>query len=253
MDNVKALIFDVFGTVVDWRSSVVAELEVLGKQHGVASDTDWNKFAQQWRSGYIKNTRRIAAGASGPLNVDAMHREILEDLLSSSEWSHIGPLWDEKTRQHLNLVWHRLNGWPDAVEGLHALKKQAIIATLSNGNVRLLIDMAKHAGLPWDMVFSTELFNTFKPSPKAYLEAMRHLSLPPENCAMVAAHIYDLRAAGSLGMTTIYVRRPHEDGDAIQLDLDVKSKEDGGEVDCVVDSFTELAEILARAAPAGEN
>ncbi|KDR73168.1 hypothetical protein GALMADRAFT_72635 [Galerina marginata CBS 339.88] len=246
MQPIKALLFDVFGTVVDWRSSVVAELKALGEKHGIDPGTDWGKFAQEWRNGYLQNTRRIADGGSGPQNVDTMHREILDDLLKSSEWSHIGPLWDEPTREHINLAWHRLNGrWPDTVEGLHALKKQTIISTLSNGNVRLLVDMAKHAGLPWDMVFSTELFNTFKPNPKAYLEAIRHLSLPPENCAMVAAHIYDLRAARSHGLRTIYVRRPDEDTEALKTVPEVKGKADGGEVDYVVDSFTELAKILA--------
>jgi len=247
MQPFEALLFDVFGTVVDWRSSVVAELETLGKKHGIDPGTDWGKFAQQWRNGYSQNTRRIAAGASGPQNVDTMHKEILDDLLKSPEWILVGLLWDERTRQDLNLAWHRLNGWPDTVEGLHALKKQTIIATLSNGNVRLLVDMAKHAGLPWDMIFSTELFNTFKPNPKAYLEAIRHLSLPPESCAMVAAHIHDLRAAGSLGLRTIYVRRPNEDAEALKTEGEVKSKAEGGEVDYVVDSFTELAKILAAA------
>ncbi|KAF8154892.1 haloacid dehalogenase [Crassisporium funariophilum] len=248
MHKIKALVFDVFGTVVDWRSSIIAELEIIGEKHGIAAGTvDWTKFAQDWRSGYMENTRRIAAGASGSLNVDVMHREILEEMLRSSEWSHIGPKWDEETRKHLNLAWHRLKGWPDTVDGLYALKKQVILATLSNGNIRLLVDMAKHSDLPWDMVFSTELFNTFKPSPKAYLETMRHLSLEPENCAMVAAHIFDLRAAGSLGMTTVYVRRPNEDGDAMEHNVNVKSKKDGGEVDYVVDSFAELAEVIERA------
>ncbi|KAJ3505587.1 hypothetical protein NLJ89_g7336 [Agrocybe chaxingu] len=250
MHDVKALIFDVFGTVVDWRSSVVGELRVLGEKHGAPTDTDWHKFAQAWRSGYMTNTRNIAAGrASGPLNVDAMHRQILDELLSSAEWASVGRLFDEDARQHLNLAWHRLDGWPDTVEGLRALKKQLIIATLSNGNVRLLVDMAKHADLPWDVIFSTELFDTFKPNPKAYLEAMRHLSLAPENCAMVAAHIFDLRAAASLGMKTVYVRRPDEDADAVKTGVGVKSKKDGGEVDCVIDSFTELATILQTQRP----
>ncbi|KAF9479218.1 haloacid dehalogenase [Pholiota conissans] len=242
MAPIKAFLFDVFGTVVDWRSSVVAELETLGKEHGQSAD--WGKFAQEWRNGYLKTTRLIAEGtAAGPLNVDAMHKKILDSLLSEQEWAHLGSAWDEKTRQHLNLVWHRLNAWPDSVEGLQALKKHAIIATLSNGNVRLLIDMAKHAGLPWDTIFSTELFNTFKPNPRAYTEAMRHLSLPPENCAMVAAHIYDLRAAASQGMLTVYVPRLGED--APELQKEVKAKADGGDVDYVLSSFAELAGLAA--------
>ncbi|KAF9554031.1 haloacid dehalogenase [Agrocybe pediades] len=265
MDEVEALVFDVFGTVVDWRSSVAAELQALGKEHGVSSDTDWVKFVNQWRMGYITNTsvvplvgsfggiffsnlsRRIAEGGSGPLNVDVLHKETLEGMLDSPEWSHVGRAWDAQVRESINLAWHRLNGWPDTVEGLQALKRLKIISTLSNGNVRLLVDMAKHAKLPWDMIFSTELFGTFKPSPKAYLSACHHLSLPPAKCAMVAAHIYDLRAAAAQGMRTIYVRRPNEDEEALStMGGIVKSKADGGEFDIVVDSFIELAEILGK-------
>ncbi|KAF4610217.1 hypothetical protein D9613_010349 [Agrocybe pediades] len=247
MDEVEALVFDVFGTVVDWRSSVAAELQALGKEHGVSSDTDWVKFVNQWRMGYITNTRRIAEGGSGPLNVDILHKETLEGMLDSPEWSHVGRAWDAQVRESINLAWHRLNGWPDTVEGLQALKRLKIISTLSNGNVRLLVDMAKHAKLPWDMIFSTELFGTFKPSPKAYLSACHHLSLPPAKCAMVAAHIYDLRAAAAQGMRTIYVRRPNEDEEALStMGGIVKSKADGGEFDIVVNSFLELAEILGK-------
>jgi len=161
-------------------------------------------------------------------------------MLGSDEWSHLGALWDGSTREALNLVWHRLKGWPDAVQGLLALKKQYIIAALSNGNVRLLVDMAKHADLPWDMIFSTELFDTFKPNPKAYIQAMHHLSLQPSQCVMVAAHIHDLRAAAGVGMKTIYVRRldEHDDGEM------VKRKDEGGEVDGLVDSFLDLPEAI---------
>jgi len=246
MDRVKALLFDVFGTVVDWRSSVISELETLGEQSGIApGTTDWAKFAQEWRMGYIVNTRRIASGGQGPSSVDVMHREILDNMLKSDEWSHVGALWDESTRVALNLVWHRLKGWPDTVQGLFALKKQVIIATLSNGNVRLLIDMAKHSNLPWDTVFSAELFDTFKPNPKVYLQAIHHLSFPPSQCAMVAAHIHDLRVAASLGMKTVYVRRVGEDP-TVKDGENVKSKAEGGEVDCVVDSFLELSEVISR-------
>ncbi|KAF8186227.1 HAD-like domain-containing protein, partial [Pholiota molesta] len=167
---------------------------------------------------------------------------ILDALLSQSQYAHLGSAWDEKTRQHLNLVWHRLNGWPDVVASLHALKKQTIITALSNGNMRLLVDMAKHAGLPWDAVFSTELFNTFKPHPKAYTETMRHLALPPENCVMVASHLFDLRGAAGQGMRTVYIRRPRED--AVPAE-EVRAKAEGGEVDYVLDSFEGLAALAA--------
>jgi len=266
--RVKALLFDVFGTVVDWRSSVTSELEALGEKSGILpGTTDWAKFAHEWRMGYVVNTRRIADGGQGPSSVDVMHREILDGMLKSDEWFHLGAVWDESTREELNLVWHRLKamvskstivynytrlvfsnyysiGWPDTVQGLLALKNQVIIATLSNGNVRLLVDMAKHANLPWDMIFSTELFDTFKPNPKAYLQAIHHLSLPPSQCAMVAAHIQDLRAAANVGMKTVYVRRVGEDPIVRDGEL-VKSKDEGGEVDCVVDSFLELSKIIS--------
>jgi len=207
-------------------------------------DTDWVAFALEWRQGYAYKTYQIAQGDSGPSNVDIINRENLDSMLSSPKWAHIGHLWNEQTRQELNLVWHRLKGWPDVVDGLNSLKKQAIIATLSNGNIRLLVDMAKAANLPWDVIFSSELFGTFKPNPKAYQEAIRHLSLPANNCAMVAAHIHDLRAAASQRMVTVYIRRPSEDS-SLQ---DIKEKSQAGEVDYVVNSLTELAEIFAARA-----
>jgi len=245
MSQVKALLFDVLGTVVNWRSSITSELEDLGEKSGIASGTaDWDKFAQEWYTGHLVNAKRIAAGGQGPSSADVIHREILDQMLASDEWSDIGALWDESTREALNLVWHRLKGWPDTVQGLLALKKKAIIAALSNGNIRLLVDMAKHSDLPWDTIFSTELFDTFKPNPKAYLQAIRHLSLQPSQCALVAAHIYDLRAAAGVGMKTIYVRRVGEDPLVKDGEM-VKRKDEGGEVDCIVNSFLELSEVIS--------
>ncbi|KAF9043124.1 HAD-like domain-containing protein [Panaeolus papilionaceus] len=249
MHQIKVLVFDVFGTVVDWRSSVISQLQEAGQKHGIFPDsTNWKKFAEQWRSSYMKNTRRIAIAGGGSCNVDVMHREILDEMLNQQEWAHIGRAWDENTRADITLAWHRLKGWPDTLEGLHELKKDYILATLSNGNVRLLVDMAKYAGLPWDMIFSTELFDTFKPNPKAYLETMRHLGVTdPSECAMVAAHIYDLRAAATVGMATVYIPRPEEDSAAELGQGGVKSKKDGGEVDYIVKSFVELANTLRDA------
>ncbi|PBK65158.1 haloacid dehalogenase [Armillaria solidipes] len=242
MEGVEALTFDVFGTVVDWHGSVSAELKALGQD--LALSADWDAFATEWRKGYLTNTSRIAreGSDSGPLNVDILHRQILDDMLSSPRWVHVGSKLDGKARAHLNLVWHRLNGWPDTVEGLYQLKKHVILTTLSNGNVRLLVDMAKHANLPWDLVLSAELFSCYKPNPEAYLGAIKHLSVPPEKCAMVAAHIHDLRAAAQVGMKTVYIQRPGED----RGDITVKSKSEGGEVDCVVQSFVELASLFSQ-------
>ncbi|KAJ7747128.1 HAD-like domain-containing protein [Mycena maculata] len=238
--DVHAFLFDVFGTVVDWHGSVTRELEDTAKIHGI--EGNWGEFAKTWRRGYLENTRKVAQGGGGPLSVDVMHRKILDDMLRSGEWKAFGDALNPNARAHLNLAWHRLSGWPDSIEGLCALKKQAIIATLSNGNIRLLMDMAKHADLPWDAVFSSELFGSFKPNPKVYLGAAKHLSLEPHNCAMVAAHIYDLRAAAGVGMRTVYVRRTGEEA----TDVEVKPKSEGGEVDVVVYSFTELAAFLTN-------
>ncbi|SJL12600.1 uncharacterized protein ARMOST_16028 [Armillaria ostoyae] len=222
MEGVEALTFDVFGTVVDWHGSVSAELKALGQD--LTLSADWDAFATEWRQGYLTNTSRIAreGSDSGPLNVDILHRQILDDMLSSPRWVHVG--------------------WPDTVEGLYQLKKHVILTTLSNGNVRLLVDMAKHANLPWDLVLSAELFSCYKPNPEAYLGAIKHLSVPPEKCAMVAAHIHDLRAAAQVGMKTVYIQRPGED----RGDITVKSKSEGGEVDCVVQSFVELASLFSQ-------
>jgi len=162
-------------------------------------------------------------------------------MLESPRWSHLASRCSEEKRRDLTLVWHQLHGWPDSTEGLYALKKYKIIGTLSNGNVRLLVDMARYADLPWDMVFAGELMGSYKPNPKMYLGAAHHLSLPPSKVAMVAAHIGDLRAAASFGLKTIYVWRATEYEGKSE---DVKSKADGGEVDLVVDSFLELAAIF---------
>ncbi|KAI0816907.1 haloacid dehalogenase [Trametes gibbosa] len=234
LDGVEAYVFDVFGTVVDWHGSVTKALtEFSGSQ-----DENWESFAEEWRQGYRDYTARVAAGGQGSTNVDIMHREILDGMLESARWIHLAPRWDGDKRAEMVQFWHRLDGWPDSSRGLYAMKKKAIIGTLSNGNVRLLVDMAKHADLPWDVVFSGELLGSCKPNPKVYLGALQHLSVPPEKCALVAAHIHDLRAAASHGMKTVYVQRPTED---VAVRESVKSKAEGGEVDIVVDSFDKLA------------
>ncbi|KZT40319.1 haloacid dehalogenase [Sistotremastrum suecicum HHB10207 ss-3] len=243
LEGVEALLFDVFGTVVNWEHSITRELQAKSK--GV--DIDWNAFAKEWRKGYMITTRSVAAGGEGPSNVDVMHREILDRLLTETKWSAISNIWNEDEKKDLVLAWHRLSGWPDTTEGLYALKKQLIICTLSNGNVRLLADMAKNADLPWDVIFSGELLGSYKPprNPKTYLGAAYHLTLPPNKVAMVAAHYLDLKAAASFGLKTVYVRRPTED--TVEERTGTKTKKEGGDVDVVVDSFTELAEVLPKA------
>ncbi|KAK7688383.1 hypothetical protein QCA50_008756 [Cerrena zonata] len=235
--NVEAFVFDVFGTVVDWRGSVSSALRELNPN----LDEDWVAFTDEWRQGYYRTTRNIAGGGGGSTNVDVIHRELLNEMLKTERWTHLDDQWDDQHRKKLCLLWHNLNGWPDTTKGLYALKKKAIIGTLSNGSARLLLDMAKHADIPWDIIFSGDILNSYKPNPKMYLGAAERLSLTPDKVAMVAAHIYDLRAAAGHGMKTVYVRRPTEDVD--QQDS-VKPKSEGGEVDVVVSSFVELAELL---------
>jgi len=165
-------------------------------------------------------------------------------MLSGERWSLLGAAWDDNARAEINNVWHNLDGWPDSAKGLGALRKNYIVSTLTNGNVRLMIDMAKHANLPWDMILSAELLGSYKPNPAVYQGALRLLSVKPEQCAMVAAHMHDLRAAAQQGMRTIYVRRATEDPADVRES--VREKKDGGEVDLVVDGLAELAQRLDK-------
>ncbi|KAI5117431.1 hypothetical protein M0805_007002 [Coniferiporia weirii] len=247
LEGVEALTFDVFGTVVDWHGSVVRAMKVRAAESNSqelknVTDEDWSDFAKEWRLGYRETTRHVSEGGEGSLNVDKMHRKLLEDMLSTERWSHLKEVWNDDDLADINLVWHRLDGWPDSSKGLSELKKRFIVSTLTNGNVRLMADMAKHANLPWDVILSAELLGSYKPNPIVYQGALHHLSVRPDQCAMVAAHIFDLRAAAKEGMRTIYVRRPTEDSS--EMRTSVKAKKDGGEVDIVVDSFEELAQVL---------
>lgn len=200
--TVRALTFDVFGTVVDWRGTIIEE----GKAWEI--DLDWAGLADAWRAGYQPAMQRVRSGALGWTRLDDLHRMILDDLLPDFGLTGLA----EEKLDHLNRVWHRLRPWPDAVAGLSRLKERYVIATLSNGNVSLLTNMAKNAGLPWDCILSAELARHYKPDPEAYRTACDLLDLPPEQVAMVAAHEGDLRAAAAVGMRTAYVHRPLEYG-----------------------------------------
>jgi 2-haloacid dehalogenase len=178
----KALVFDVFGTVVDWRSTIVREGEELGRTKNL--DVDWAAFADAWRSRYAPSMNRVRRGEIAWTNLDALHRASLEELLREFGIEGL----TEEERDHLNRVWHRLNPWPDAVEGLTCLRSRHVIAPLSNGNVALLVNMAKRAGLPWDLILSSELVRHYKPDPETYLSAPELLDLRPGQVMMVAAH-----------------------------------------------------------------
>ena len=227
---VKALIFDVFGTVVDWRGSVIREGEELGRKKNL--DVDWAAFADEWRGRYAPSMDQVRRGELPWTNLDALHRTSLEELL---EEFRIEGLTEEEI-DHLNKVWHRLDPWPDSVAGLTRLKKRYVISTFSNGNVALLTDMAKWAGLPWDLILSAELVKHYKPDPETYLMAPNLLDLRPDEVMLVAAHPSDLRAAQTHGLRTAYVLRPQEwgpEGEAEPADPSF---------DLVVDDLIELAE-----------
>ena len=202
----KALLFDVFGTVVDWRGSIIAEGQAFGRAREL--DVDWAAFADGWRAKYQPAMQRVRDGQIGWVKLDDLHRQNLEELL---EEMAITCLTRDEI-DHWNRVWHRLNAWPDTVEGLTRLKNKFILATLSNGNVALIVNMAKHAGLPWDAVLGAEVAGHYKPQPEAYLKTAQILALAPEDCLMVAAHNSDLVAAGSCGLGTAFVSRPREFG-----------------------------------------
>jgi 2-haloacid dehalogenase len=204
--GVKALVFDTFGTVVDWRGSIIREAAQWGQVKNL--QIDWGKFADRWRAGYGPSMDKVRKGTLPWMKLDDLHRMILEDLLKEFNISGL----TEEEKDHWNRVWHRLSGWPDAVEGLTRLKKNFVIATLSNGNVSLLVEMAKFAGLPWDTVFGSDLFHHFKPDREVYLGAVDLLGCKPGEVMMVAAHPLDLNAAKALGLKTGYVRRPLERG-----------------------------------------
>jgi 2-haloacid dehalogenase len=205
--RVRALVFDVFGTVVDWRSGIVRDGAALSAAKGV--DVDWPAFADAWRAGYQPAMQRVRSGEIPPATVDRLHRAILDDLLPRFGLAML----DENERDALNRVWHRLDPWPDAVAALARLKRRFPIATLSNGNVSLLVDMARRAHLPWDCVLSSEMFpGRFTPDPEVYLGAARLLDVAPAELLIVAAHPSDLAGAANAGLATAYVPRPLEYG-----------------------------------------
>lgn len=230
----RALAFDVFGTVVDWRTSIIGELETFGERHGLAED--WPAFADAWRAGYPAAMDRVRTGDLPWLNIDALHRLILDGLLDGA-----GIVVPDADVAELNRAWHRLDPWPDTVEGLTLLKRSFTITTLSNGNVSLLTNMAKRAGLPWDCVISAELFRHYKPDPEAYLGCAALLDVAPDELALVAAHPSDLRAARDAGLKTAYVARPLERGPGRR-----PPRVEDGEFDYTADDFIDLARRLGE-------
>jgi len=205
-DSVKVLAFDVFGTVVNWRSSVIAEGAELGKVKGL--NIDWAAFADAWRAIYRPYMDRVGTGNLPWTKLDHLHRQMLEETLSKFAINNLS----EDEKQHFNRVWQRLRPWPDSVPGLSRLKSRFVITTLSNGNISLLTNMAKHAGLPWDCILSAENVRHYKPDPEVYLLVPHLFDLKPEQVMMVAAHEHDLQSAQKHGLRTAFIHRPKEHG-----------------------------------------
>ena len=231
--SVKALVFDVFGTVVDWRSSVIRELEQFGRSKGIAAD--WVAIADGWRAGYLPSMDRVRKGELPWSTIDELHRITLDALLERHGVTGLS----EAERDRLNRAWHRLAPWPDSVAGLTRLKRRYIIGTLSNGNVALLLNMAKHSGLPWDMIFSAELVRHYKPDPETYRSVPDLLRISPGEVMLVAAHNSDLVAAAREGLRTGFVARPTEYGPHQKHDFKAEHP-----FDVVAGDFLELAERL---------
>jgi 2-haloacid dehalogenase len=231
--HVKAFVFDVFGTLVDWRSGVARDAAVFLERHG-RSAQEAHAFADAWRDLYIPSMQKVIRGERPFAKLDVLHLENLEQVLPKFgiDIDHVSA----SELGELNLAWHRLDPWPDTVEGLSRLKSRYIIAPLSNGNIRLMVDMAKRGGLPWDAILGAEVAQAYKPSPEAYLRTAEALSLPPDHVCLVAAHNGDLAAAQKCGFRTAFVVRPFEHGPSQTTNLKAE-----GQWDWVANDVVDLA------------
>ncbi len=225
----KILAFDIFGTVVDWHGSIAREVDAMNL--GV----DGGAFALAWRAGYQPAMQRVRSGELGWTRIDELHRMILDDVLEQFGISHL----DEDTKRHLNRAWHRLDPWPDSVAGITRLKAKHVVCTLSNGNIGLLTNMAKRAGLPWDCILSAEVFRAYKPDPATYLGVAATFDVAPQDVMLVAAHHDDLAAARACGLMTAYIERPLEFGVSRRKDV---SPQAGNTLHCA--SIVALADRL---------
>ncbi len=230
MASVKALVFDTFGTVVDWRGSIIEEGAAWGKSKGL--QIDWAQFADRWRAGYGPSMDKVRKGQLPWTRLDDLHRMILDQLLVEFKITGLS----EEEKVNWNKVWHRLKPWPDSVPGLTRLKKKYTIAPLSNGNIALITDMAKHSGIPWDAILGSELVRHYKPDKEVYLSAADFLGLKPSEVMMCAAHVGDLRSAREQGLRTGFIHRPKEYGPTRTPD-----KANPGDFDVVSNDMVDLA------------
>ncbi len=231
--NVKALIFDVFGTVVDWRTSIIRQGKQFGKDQGVKAD--WEAFADSWRGKYRPFMDKVRTGELPWTNLDGLHRMALEEVLTEFEIYDIS----EEAKAEFNRAWHRLDPWPDSVPGLYRLKRRFIVAPMSNGNVALMTNMAKNGGLPWDCILGAELARHYKPDPESYQTAVDLLGLKSEQVMMVAAHQGDLLSARKVGLKSAFVPRPMERGPNNRPDPTPDPS-----FDVVANDFVDLADRL---------
>ena len=236
LQNVKAFVFDVFGTVVDWRGGIAREAAPFLQRYG-ATGLKPEAFADAWRRRYVPAMRKIISGERSFVRLDVLHRENLVDLLP--EFGINPEAVPSEALDELNLAWHRLDPWPDSIAGLQRLKARNIIVPLSNGNIRLMVDMAKRAGLPWDAILGAEIAQIYKPDPQAYLRTADVLMLKPEEVCLVAAHNDDLAAARKCGLRTAFVSRPYERGPGQSVDLEAES-----DWDVVANDMNELADAV---------
>lgn len=235
MDDVKALLFDTFGTVVDWRGSVARRIDRVVAQKGL-DPIDGDAFARSWRAGYQPGMAPVIAGMRPWTTIDVIHRERLDIILDDFG---LAQHFDQNDRSALNLVWHQLDPWPDSVPGLRRLSPMFILGPLSNGSTILLANMAKRAGIPWDLINSSDTSRAYKPDPKTYLGACQSLGLEPGQVMMCAAHNEDLAAAQSHGMKTAYINRPYEYGPDQTVDFEAT-----GDWDIATDHIGGIADAL---------
>ncbi len=231
--DVKLLVFDTFGTVVDWRSVVIEEGQALGKAKGLT--VDWPAFADEWRGAYGPSMNRVRRGELPWTKLDVLHRMSLDSLLAKHDITQLS----EAEKTAFNRAWHRGRPWPDSVPGLTRLKRRFTIAPMSNGNLSLLTNMAKHGGLPWDCILGAELARHYKPDPEAYMSPVEFFDLTPGEVMMAAAHPPDLQVPKRLGLRTAYIHRPYEGGTSGAARMP-----DAGSFDIMVKSIEELATAL---------
>jgi 2-haloacid dehalogenase len=233
--NVKACVFDVFGTVVDWRSSVIAEATRWAVAKSVT--IDWTEFTDRWRLGYRPAMDKVRRGEIPWVNLDELHRMTLEDLLKQYKIEGLS----EEDKLNWAHVWRRLKPWPDSVEGLNQIKRKYIISPMSNGNIALMTSLAKFAGLPWDVILGSDIVRHYKPDREMYMSAPFYLDLKPEEVMMCAAHLGDLQAARSCGLRTGFIYRPNEFGGG---HVGVPDKAKPGDFDVVSESIVDLAQQM---------